>query len=99
MFAREGQQFLRVFFGDRRRELAGVNEFELRRLLRHGGGNFLHAMSDEVYGSRSGEIEILISVAVPHVDAFAANGGRKVLPKRTAKNSGAGLKKNRRGHA
>ena len=76
VFPRERKQFFGVFFGDRRRELAGMDEFELRCLLGHRRGDFWHAVADEVDGRRSGEIEIFIAVGVPDVDAFAANGGR-----------------------
>ena len=74
MFAGEGQQFFGVRFGYGRRELAGVNEFELRGLLGHRSGNFGHAVADEVDHRRSGEVEIPLAVGVEDVDAFPANG-------------------------
>ncbi len=86
MFSGEREQFLRVFFGDRRCELAGVNELELCRLLGHRGGNLRDAVSDEVDGGGSRKIEILVSVGIPHINAFAAHGSGKFFAKRAAKN-------------
>ncbi|SRR6266567_2969760 len=88
MFSSEREQFLRIFFRNRGRELAGVDKFELRGLLRHGGGNFRHTMADEVDCGGSGEIEIFVAVGVPYVDAFAANGCGKVFAEGAAKNCG-----------
>ncbi len=90
VFSGEREQFFGVLFGDRGGELAGVNELQLRGLLGHGGGNFGHAVADEVDGGGSGEIEILVAVGVPDVDAFAANSGGEIFAEGSAENGGTG---------
>lgn len=89
-FAGEGQQFLRVVFGDGRGELAGVDEFELRRLLGHRGGNFRYAVADEVDCCGAGEIEILLAGGVPDVDAFSAHGRGEIFAEGAAEDGGPG---------
>ena len=99
MFSGEGEQFLGVLFGDRSRELAGVDELQLRGLLGHGGGNFGHAVSDEVDGGGAGEIEIPVAVGVPDVDAFAAHGRGEILAEGSAENGRTGLDGRGIGHS
>ena len=45
------QQFLCIFLGDGGGELAGVDEFELGRLLGYGSGDFRNPVPDEVHCS------------------------------------------------
>src|ERR1039458_9075046 len=90
VFSGERQQFLGILFGDRGSELAGVNELELRGLFGHGGGNFGHAVSDEVDGSGAGEVEITVAVGVPYIDAFAADGRGEAFAEGPAENGRAG---------
>jgi hypothetical protein len=46
VFSGEGQQLLRIFLGDGSRELAGVNELQLARLLGHGRGDLGNTVPD-----------------------------------------------------
>src|SRR5271168_3368753 len=81
MLSGEREQFGGIAFGDGGGELAGVNEFKLRGLLRHSRGNFTDAMADEVDRGRPGQVEILITRSVPHIDAFAADSRGKIFAK------------------
>ncbi len=90
VFSGEREQFFGICFGDRGGELAGVNELELCGLRGHGGRNLGHAVSDEVDGCGAGEIEILVAVGVPDVDAFAAHSRGEVFAERSAENGRAG---------
>ena len=90
MISGEGQQLFGIGFGDGRRELAGVNEFELRGLLDHGSGNFGHTVADEVHYRRSREVEIPLAFGVEDVDALAANRRWERLSERAAQDCGFG---------
>src|SRR5450755_100369 len=61
------------------------------RLGRHGRENFGNAVSDEIDGCRSGEVEVLLAFAIPDSDASAANSEGKVFAERAPQNGGAGL--------
>ena len=63
-----------------------MNEFELRRLLGHGRGNFRDTVADEIDGRGAGKVEIFVAVRVPDVDAFAANGRGEIFAERSAEN-------------
>ena len=91
MIAGKDQQFPRVFFGNGRRELAGVDEFQTRGLFGHCGRDLTDTMADEIHCSRAGEIKIAIAVGVPNVDALSANGCRKLFAEGAAENGRAGL--------
>ncbi len=84
VFSGESQQFGGVFFGDWRRELAAVDEFDSARLLGHGLDNFGHSMTDKIHRGRSGKIQILLATRVPQARAFAPHGGWEHSAKRTA---------------
>src|SRR5262252_3389174 len=91
MITGESQQFVGVLFGDGSCELAGVNEFESRGLFDHFGRDLTDTVPAEINGGRTGEIKIAVAVAVPNVDAFSADSGRKCLAEGSAQNGRAGL--------
>ena len=91
MITGKDQQFLRVFFGDRSGELAGVDEFETRGLFGYCGRNLTDTMADEIHRSRAGQIKIAVAIGVPNVDAFSTNGCRKFFAEGAAENGRSGL--------
>ena len=72
VIASESQQLLRILLCYNGRELAGVNELQLRSLLSHRLRDFGDAMADEIHGGGAGEIHTAITVRVPNVNAFAS---------------------------
>ena len=77
VLASECQQFMCVFFRNGRCELAGVDEFEFRRLLGHGGGDLGHTVPDEIHRSRACQVKIFLPGAIPDIHAFTAHRHRE----------------------
>src|SRR6478672_10253457 len=84
----EIQQLLRIFLSYRSSELAAVDKFELPRLCHHRVRNLLHAVADEIYGRRAGEVEIALAAIVPEINTFSAHRRRKGFAERAPQKRG-----------
>ncbi len=83
----EIQNFPRKFFGNISREIAGVGELELRRLLGHGASNRRIAVPDKIDDGATGKVENLAAASVIQPYSFATNGDRIRLIQNTMQDS------------
>ena len=81
MLAGKVEKFGREVLGNRRCELAAVDELKLTRLFHHHVGNLAYAMADEIHSRGCGKVEEAVALGVPEIDTFAAHGDRIGLAK------------------